>query len=349
MGRGRGVAFRTNKKELAEGKRFAEMLSARGVETTHNEDYLHVESDLGRYIVWMDRNGYGRNPFSVNVLDQEDGQTGYISEIVRLASIYDTEIAYVQLVAKYRGRKKGSLVERDDTYQLPLPGGRARSNPAKRPPNTIYSIAATVIPKYELQNVPTKERKTADGIALAIERSGGADRQVTRTKILRAIGAEIKERFTTADDVVRWLPSLDKRLAQWAAITAARSVEDLDSSGKSKKALDDAEKLMSDPKHFYKAKESALEAFETYSSNLYAPLKAAKSAIEASNSVAFQPYRSPNAVYAVMEASDALASVGYNRADDRDILPNRYKKEIRRLVSVIADALPGLPPDPSVR
>lgn len=362
-------------KNLEEMRRFAKLLVANGIKTTvkiHETGGTVPLAEYPELVARVHRLNRER-PWHVRMTDDElprrnfpgrrnrapfavviDGGRGTkIIEEHPARTIYDAERIFVQMIVKYRGRKKGRVLP-DADYQLPLPGGRARSNPTSKTPKTIYSIAATVIPKQELREVPKEDRGTADGIALSIERSGGPSARGTRTKILRAISEQMLS--MSEDRGLRWVGTLDPRISAWSSLVAAKEALRFTDDKRTQRAVEVTERWLTGDATSQEVRNATTKAHDaTSDAKTRAAYFASNSAVNAAGAIA---KKSAYIVYFAARAAVTAASRDYEseRYDEFDEMTEERRaereefeaREMNRIFLLIADALPGLPPDPKV-
>lgn len=270
-------------------------------------------------------------------------------------SFEDAEAFFLrELRAQVVGRAKAMRERPEGEYRAPLPDGHARSNPTSKTPKTIYAIAATVIPKQELREVPKEDRGTADGIALSIERSGGPSARGTRTKILRAISEQMLS--MSEDRGLRWVGTLDPRISAWSSLVAAKEALRFTDDKRTQRAVEVTERWLTGDATSQEVRNATTKAHDaTSDAKTRAAYFASNSAVNAAGAIA---KKSAYIVYFAARAAVTAASRDYEseRYDEFDEMTEERRaereefeaREMNRIFLLIADALPGLPPDPKV-
>ena len=213
-------------------------------------------------------------------------------------------------------------------------------------PKTVYGFAKLTVDPFELKQVPVEQRKSVDRIALAVEENGGQRAIITRTLILRKIGDALRATYTDARNVPRWLAILDRRLAVWAACVCAREALRFVPEGEHRPrvAIETTERWLAGAATTEEVEEARQQAW-----------RASATAATAARAAAYAAY----AAYAAASATDASAAYAVRAADAADAAADAAYAanarapawdaariaELARLVGVVADALPGLPPE----
>ena len=206
---------------------------------------------------------------------------------------------------------------------------------------SLYTLAEHALPADALCGLDESECASVDRIARAVEASGYGEATAHRTAILRAIGEHLRA-YTDACEALRWLASLDHRLATWGACACARGALRYVKDGEhwSLRAIETTERWLAGQATLDEVRESRHGAWAAWSATADAACAAA----------AYAAYVTHGAIYSVTcsGASAAYAATAYAATAARrsaaawDAARNA---ELTRLVGVVADALPGLPPE----
>ena len=214
-------------------------------------------------------------------------------------------------------------------------------------PKTVYGFAKLVVEPFELKQVPVKQRKSVDRIALAVEENGGQRAIITRTLILKKIGEHLRAQYTDAREALRYLAGLDRRLATWGACACAREALRFVPSDEARplRAIEATERWLAGQATLDEVRESRHGAWAAWSdaTAATAAADAAHAAYAAATAAAVAAYAADSASVAAYAAAYAAAAYTANaRAPAWDAA---RIAELARLVGVVADALPGLPPE----
>ncbi len=181
-----------------------------------------------------------------------------------------------------------------------------------------------------------------DQIAVELEATGSGSAFAIRTNALRTLGVRISRDYENAAKALGWIAARDARLGVWGSCVCAREalrfvpMEDpslLRAVELTEASLVDAGKAKSASKARRQVDTGGGELLEYY----------------VRRSVGFESYSSAVVYAAFAIASASSATVPSSGDDTRDVeigieLYDRLKEgELRRLVGVIADALPGFP------
>ena len=226
--------------------------------------------------------------------------------------------------------------------------------------STLHSLATRALPADALCGLDESEGTSVDRIARAVEASGYGEATAHRTAILRAIGEHLRAQYTDAREALRYLAGLDRRLAVWGACVCARealrfvpegeerpllAIETTERWIAGQATLDDVQRAWAGARAAWRG--SAADA--AASSSAYATVRAAAVAAtdyaraDAADAAAY----ARAAAYATADAAAYAAACATATAARRSAAAWKAARnaELRRLVGVIADALPGLPPE----
>jgi len=221
---------------------------------------------------------------------------------------------------------------------------------------TLYSLASRALPADALCGIDASEGTSVDRIARAIEASGYGSAAAHRTAILRALGEHLCVQYTDARKVLQWLATLDRRLAVWGACACAHTALRYVPAGEHRplRAFETTERWLAGAATIEevrvareRAKAAAAVASAASAYAAYAAATAAAVAAYAADSASVAAYAAAYAAAAYTanarapawdaDAADAAADAAGTTA---------RAAELSRLVGVIADALPGIPPEP---
>ena len=205
---------------------------------------------------------------------------------------------------------------------------------------SLYALAEHALPAAALCGLDESEGTSVDRIARALEASGCGSAAAHRTAILRALGEHLRAQYTDARNALQWLATIDRRLAKWGACACAREALRYVPAGEERplRAIETTERWLAGQATLddvQLARDAAYEALRaadaatTYAATANAAVYAAVAAAAAS-------------AYASASAYAAAAYAGWGTPK----WTTAYAAEIARLVGVIADALPGIPPEP---
>ena len=180
---------------------------------------------------------------------------------------------------------------------------------------TLYALTSHALPADALCGLDESECGSVDKIARAIEASGYGEATAHRAAILRAIGEHLRA-YTDACEALRWLTTIDRRLAVWGACVCAREALRFVAEGEERplRAVETAERWL--------AGLATIEEARAASAAAYAASAAAANS-------------------AATAAANSAERAGYYGVG----WPAIRTAELTRLVGVVADALPGLPPE----
>lgn len=203
---------------------------------------------------------------------------------------------------------------------------------------TLYEIATRALPAEALCGIDERDCVSADRIARAVEASGYGSAAAHRTAILRAIGEHLRA-YDDAGEALRWLARLDQRLATWGACACAREVLRYVRDGEERplRAIETTERWIAGQTTLDDVQLARTVAWRACRDSSSADAAAYVSAAYAASDTTTYSFGAA-AVYAANGAAYAV--------NDRRSAPAwaaAHTAELRRLVAVIADALPGLP------
>ena len=206
----------------------------------------------------------------------------------------------------------------------------------------LYTFASHALPADALCGIDASEGTSVDRIARAIEASGYGSAAAHRTAILRALGEHLCVQYTDARKVLQWLATLDRRLAVWGACACAHTALRYVPAGEHRplRAFETTERWL--------AGAATIEEVRVARERAKAAAAVASAASAyAADSASVAAY----AAYAAASATDASAAYAVRAADaaaDAAYAAGTTARaaELSRLVGVIADALPGIPPEP---
>ncbi len=197
----------------------------------------------------------------------------------------------------------------------------------------LHSLATRALPSDVLCGLDESECASVDRIARAIEASGYGSAATHRTAILRAIGDHMRT-YDDAREALRWLASLDHRLATWGACACAREALRFVQAGEERPllAIETTERWiagLATLDDVQRAQDGAWKAWRGCAAYYAAYAYAAYAAYAA-------------AAYAAYAAA-AYAAYAYAANARAPAWDAARIAELTRLVGVVADALPGLP------
>lgn len=200
---------------------------------------------------------------------------------------------------------------------------------------TLYALASHALPSEALCGLDEGDCASVDRIARAIEASGYGSAAAHRTAILRALGEHLRA-YTDAREALQWLASLDHRLAVWGACACAREVLRFVPEGEERplRAIETTERWLAWQATIDEVQWAQDGAWKAWRANTSAAATAASAAAYVARA-----HVASSAYYAAVAAADTAAG----DAGPKWIAARAA--ELRRLVGVIADALPGLPPE----
>lgn len=246
--------------------------------------------------------------------------------------------------------KPGRWVLRATTRAASAEAARARSNGGSvTAPDALYLVALPVVGD-DLVEVPTEERGTVDRIARALEAQGSGSALRHRTAILRALGDVLRAQYTDAREALRYLASLDRRLAVWGACACAREALRYvaDDEPRPLRAIEVTERWLAGLAtldEVGKARDAAWDArADAYAAAAYAAAATTATyaaAAAAADAAAYADAAAAAANAAAAYAADANAANAWSTSE----WTAAHNAELLRLVVTVADALPGLPPE----
>ncbi len=224
---------------------------------------------------------------------------------------------------------------------------------------TLHEIASRALPADALCGLDESECASVDRIARAVEASGYGSAAAHRTAILRALGEHLRT-YDDAQNALRYLASLDHRLATWGACACAREALQFVPAGEERPllAIETTERWLAGQATVdevrsanYAASAAANDSYSSAyatSSSDYAAAHSATSAYAAAHSTA-RAAKSATDAGSAERAANSAATAAANSAERAGYYgvgwPAIRTAELSRLVAVIADALPGLPPE----
>ena len=199
---------------------------------------------------------------------------------------------------------------------------------------TLYALTSHALPADALCGLDESECGSVDKIARAIEASGYGEATAHRAAILRAIGEHLRA-YTDACEALRWLTTIDRRLAVWGACVCAREALRFVAEGEERplRAVETAERWLAGLATIEEARAASAAAYAASAAAYAASAAAANSAATAAAAAA--------ANSAATAAANSAERAGYYGVG----WPAIRTAELTRLVGVVADALPGLPPE----
>ena len=204
---------------------------------------------------------------------------------------------------------------------------------------TLYALTSHALPAAALCGLDedSPDCASVDRLALAIEASGCGSAAAHRTAILRAIGEHLRATYTDAREALRYLATLDRRLAVWGACACAREVLRFVPEGEERPrlAIEAIERWLAGQAKLDEVSAARRSAWAAWTDDYVYAASAAHAAVHAAH-----------AAHAADTAADAAAasSVSAKNWGTPDWGSARTA-ELTRLVGVVADALPGLPPE----
>lgn len=212
---------------------------------------------------------------------------------------------------------------------------------APRKSRKLYRFAATIVPSRDLREVPHDSRFGVDRLARALEINGSGPALYYRTSILVALGKHMRAAYTDAREAQVFLAWFDRRTAVWATCVLARMcLADV--------PADDPRPLAAiEVTERWLAGAATLEEVRAARKGAYA--RGVDPAVLAGFMAACSTAGGTNARCAdtrhAVDIVDATTRVCVRRRGVFSDWRREAKVEHRRLVGVIADALPGLPPE----
>ncbi len=201
--------------------------------------------------------------------------------------------------------------------------------------------------KFDAEQIPkhVSERGSIDDVAVELERIGSGSAHVIRTNALALLGARVKRDGVEATKTLRWLISKDRDIGVWSGCACVR--EALRSVHKETRyplrwlaAIEGWLAGTVDPsvlnEMHTQSREMFLRGFATVETSAYFTIESARSVLAAATAT------TPTGLDEIsLSAANAANVAAY-------VSPNEHTwktrdAEMRRLVSVIADALPGMP------
>lgn len=178
-----------------------------------------------------------------------------------------------------------------------------------------------------------------DEVCRTLAATGQYREQTLRINALRALSKYVEKKFTRADDVCRWLTTVNRRLAVWAACSCAREALEFVAEGEERPraAIETAEAWVAGQatkavvsKKVAAAEEAVESPSAAWSRGLEGAANAAGSAAEAAYVAVGNNYEAQRD--AVASARSAASAFQWGRDSDDD-------DELQRLVRVITERL----------
>jgi len=204
---------------------------------------------------------------------------------------------------------------------------------------SLYALTSHALPADALCGLDedSPDCTSIDRIARAVEASGYGEATAHRTAILRALGEHLRAQYTDAREALRWLATIDRRLATWGACACAREVLRFVPEGEERPrlAIEAIERWLAGQAKLDEVSAARRSAWAAWTDDYVYAASAAHAAVHAAH-----------AAHAADTAADAAAASSVSAKNWGTLdWGSARNAELTRLVGVVADALPGLPPE----